>query len=128
MSTESRPRRALLSAYDKTGVVELGAALVELGWELVSSGGTAKVLADAGLPVIPSEQVTGFGEMLGGEEDFVGGETRLVSGAPAKGRHTDPGGAQQLVARVTEHGLPQGLAVHLAVDGQHAVALSAPAV
>ena len=65
MSTESRPRRALLSAYDKTGVVELGAALVELGWELVSSGGTAKVLADAGLPVIPSEQVTGFGEMLG---------------------------------------------------------------
>jgi phosphoribosylaminoimidazolecarboxamide formyltransferase/IMP cyclohydrolase len=65
MSTESRPRRALLSAYDKTGVVELGAALVELGWELVSSGGTAKVLAEAGLPVIPSEQVTGFGEMLG---------------------------------------------------------------
>jgi len=58
-------RRALLSAYDKTGMVDLGRALVELGWELVSSGGTAKVLADAGLPVIPSEQVTGFTDMLG---------------------------------------------------------------
>lgn len=62
--TETKPR-ALLSAYDKTGMVELGRALVELGWELVSSGGTARVLADAGLPVIPTEQVTGFPEMLG---------------------------------------------------------------
>ena len=42
---ESQKRRALLSAYDKTGMVELGRALVDLGWELVSSGGTAKVLA-----------------------------------------------------------------------------------
>ena len=63
--TENRKRRALLSAYDKTGMVELGSALVELGWELVSSGGTAKVLADAGLPVIPSNEITGFPEMLG---------------------------------------------------------------
>ncbi|MCP4434465.1 MAG: bifunctional phosphoribosylaminoimidazolecarboxamide formyltransferase/IMP cyclohydrolase [Actinomycetia bacterium] len=60
-----RPRRALLSAYDKTGMVELGSALVELGWELVSSGGTAKVLAEAGLPVIPTAEATGFPEMLG---------------------------------------------------------------
>jgi phosphoribosylaminoimidazolecarboxamide formyltransferase/IMP cyclohydrolase len=59
------PRRALLSAYDKTGMVELGRALVELGWELVSSGGTARVLADAGLPVMATEEVTGFPEMLG---------------------------------------------------------------
>jgi phosphoribosylaminoimidazolecarboxamide formyltransferase / IMP cyclohydrolase len=63
--TEDVTRRALLSAYDKTGMVEFGRALVELGWELVSSGGTARVLADAGLPVIPTEQVTGFPEMLG---------------------------------------------------------------
>lgn len=60
-----RKRRALLSAYDKTGMVELGRALVELGWELVSSGGTARVLAEAGLPVVPTEQATGFPEMLG---------------------------------------------------------------
>ena len=63
--TSSTTRRALLSAYDKTGMVELGRALVDLGWELVSSGGTARVLADAGLPVIPTEEVTGFPEMLG---------------------------------------------------------------
>jgi phosphoribosylaminoimidazolecarboxamide formyltransferase/IMP cyclohydrolase len=63
--TTPAPRRALLSAYDKTGMVELGRALVELGWELVSSGGTARVLADAGLPVMATEEVTGFPEMLG---------------------------------------------------------------
>ena len=63
--TDGVTRRALLSAYDKTGMVELGRALVDLGWELVSSGGTARVLADAGLPVIPSHEVTGFPEMLG---------------------------------------------------------------
>ncbi|MGB3411232.1 MAG: bifunctional phosphoribosylaminoimidazolecarboxamide formyltransferase/IMP cyclohydrolase [Microthrixaceae bacterium] len=63
--TESTKRRALLSAYDKTGMVELGTALVDLGWELISSGGTAKALADAGLPVIPTADVTGFPEMLG---------------------------------------------------------------
>ena len=57
--------RALLSVYDKTGVVELAAALVELGWELVSSGGTARVIAGAGLAVVPVEEVTGSPEMLG---------------------------------------------------------------
>jgi len=36
--------RALLSVYDKSGIVELATALVKLGWELISSGGTAKVL------------------------------------------------------------------------------------
>ncbi len=64
-ANSDRPRRALLSAYDKTGMVELGRALVEVGFELVSSGGTATVLAEAGLPVIPTGEVTGFPEMLG---------------------------------------------------------------
>ena len=58
-------RRALLSAYDKTGMVDLGRALVDLGWELVSSGGTARVLAEAGVAVTPTEDLTGFGDMLG---------------------------------------------------------------
>ncbi|MBW3573839.1 MAG: bifunctional phosphoribosylaminoimidazolecarboxamide formyltransferase/IMP cyclohydrolase [Actinobacteria bacterium] len=57
--------RALLSVYDKTGVVDLAAALVDLGWELVSSGGTARAIAAAGLPVVAVEQVTGSPEMLG---------------------------------------------------------------
>jgi len=58
-------RRALLSVYDKTGIVELSRGLVELGWELVSSGGTASVLVDEGLPVTEVAQVTGAPEMLG---------------------------------------------------------------
>lgn len=57
--------RALLSVYDKDGIVDLARGLHELGWELVSSGGTATVIADAGLPVTPVAQVTGSPEMLG---------------------------------------------------------------
>ena len=59
-------RRALLSVYDKDGLVEFAQGLSELGWELVSSGGTAAALADAGLEVLAVEQVTGSPEMLGG--------------------------------------------------------------
>ena len=58
--------RALLSVYDKTGIVELGRALVDLGWELVSSGGTSAALTDAGVPVTEVVDVTGAAEMLGG--------------------------------------------------------------
>jgi phosphoribosylaminoimidazolecarboxamide formyltransferase/IMP cyclohydrolase len=59
-------RRALLAVYDKAGVVELARALRGLGVELVSSGGTAATLRDAGVDVTPVEEVTGFPEMLGG--------------------------------------------------------------
>jgi phosphoribosylaminoimidazolecarboxamide formyltransferase/IMP cyclohydrolase len=58
-------KRALLSAYDKTGIVELAQGLVELGWQLVSSGGTAKAIAAAGLPVDDVADVTGSPIMLG---------------------------------------------------------------
>ncbi len=60
------PRRALISVYDKERVDEFARGLVELGWELVSSGGTASFLADAGLPVTTVEAVTMAPEMLGG--------------------------------------------------------------
>ena len=59
-------RRALLSAYDKTGVDELARGLAELGFELVSSGGTAAFLAEHGLDVTTVESVTGAPEMLEG--------------------------------------------------------------
>jgi len=62
----SRVRRALLSVWDKTGVVELARGLARLGVELVSTGGTARVLAGAGLPVREVAQLTGFPEILGG--------------------------------------------------------------
>ena len=58
--------RALLSVSDKTGIVDFGRELIELGWELVASGGTANALKDAGLTVTPVEQLTGLPEMLGG--------------------------------------------------------------
>ncbi|HEY8092430.1 MAG TPA: bifunctional phosphoribosylaminoimidazolecarboxamide formyltransferase/IMP cyclohydrolase, partial [Acidimicrobiales bacterium] len=56
---------ALLSVYDKTGVVELAAGLHDLGWRLVSSGGTAKAIAAAGLPVTDVADLTGFPAILG---------------------------------------------------------------
>jgi phosphoribosylaminoimidazolecarboxamide formyltransferase/IMP cyclohydrolase len=59
-------RRALLSVYDKTGLVELATALHGAGVELVSTGSTAARIADAGLPVTPVEQLTGFPECLDG--------------------------------------------------------------
>ena len=58
--------RALLSVWDKTGLVELAQGLHELGWDLVASGGTSTTLLDAGLPVTAVEDVTGSPEMLGG--------------------------------------------------------------
>jgi len=59
-------RRALLSVSDKSGLVELGQALVAKGVELVSTGGTAKALRDAGLPVRDISDLTGFPEMMDG--------------------------------------------------------------
>ena len=59
-------RRALLSVYDKTGLVDLGRVLAESGVELISTGSTARTLTDAGIEVTPVEQVTGFAECLDG--------------------------------------------------------------
>jgi phosphoribosylaminoimidazolecarboxamide formyltransferase/IMP cyclohydrolase len=58
--------RALVSVYDKTGLVELGKSLEKHGIEILSTGSTAKVLRDAGVKVIAVEDHTGFPEMLGG--------------------------------------------------------------
>ena len=52
--------RALISVYDKSGVVEFARGLVELGFEIVSSGGTGVALAEAGIAVTKVEDVTGF--------------------------------------------------------------------
>ena len=59
-------RRALVSVYDKTGLVELGRTLADAGVEIISTGSTAATLAGAGLAVTPVEQVTGFPECLDG--------------------------------------------------------------
>jgi phosphoribosylaminoimidazolecarboxamide formyltransferase/IMP cyclohydrolase len=58
--------RALLSVYDKTGLVDLARGLSELGWELISSGGTSAALAEAGIDHVEVADLTGAPEMLGG--------------------------------------------------------------
>ncbi len=60
------PRRALLSVSDKTGLTDFARGLVARGFELVSTGGTARALREAGLPVTDVAAVTGFPEMLDG--------------------------------------------------------------
>ncbi|UAX42519.1 bifunctional phosphoribosylaminoimidazolecarboxamide formyltransferase/IMP cyclohydrolase [Pasteurella canis] len=63
----NRPiRQALLSVSDKTGIVEFAQGLIQRGVKLLSTGGTAKLLADNGLPVIEVSDYTGFPEMMDG--------------------------------------------------------------
>jgi len=66
MSDVRRVRRALVAVFDKRGVVELASGLTDLGVEIVSSGGTAAALREAGVAVTSVEDVTGFPEMLEG--------------------------------------------------------------
>src|SRR5438105_8334702 len=69
-ATEARPEvqvaRALLSVSDKTGIVEFARGLSQLGIEIVSTGGTATALAEAGLPVRSISDLTGFPEIMDG--------------------------------------------------------------
>ena len=58
-------RRALLSVFDKNGITELAKVLHDLGWEIVSSGGTAKAIAGEGVPVVVVSEVTVYPIMLG---------------------------------------------------------------
>lgn len=62
----SKIKRALISVSDKTGLVEFAKALSDLGVEIISTGGTAKVLSDAGIKVTNISDVTGFPEMMEG--------------------------------------------------------------
>lgn len=59
-------RRAVLSVSDKRGLVPFAEGLAELGWELISTGGTATLLREAGLSVVDASEVTGHPEILGG--------------------------------------------------------------
>ncbi len=59
-------KRALISVSDKTGVVEFAKSLSELGFEIISSSGTARVLRENGIDVIEVSEVTGFPEIMGG--------------------------------------------------------------
>ncbi len=86
--------RALLSVSDKTGLVPFATGLVAAGWELVSTGGTARALEAAGLPVIGISEVTGFPEMLDGRVKTL--HPRVHGGILAR-RH-QPGDLEALAA------------------------------
>jgi phosphoribosylaminoimidazolecarboxamide formyltransferase/IMP cyclohydrolase len=66
MSERKPIRRALISVYDKTGLVDLARGLHDAGVSIVSTGSTAKTIAGSGIPVTPVEDVTGFPEVLDG--------------------------------------------------------------
>ena len=79
---EVRLRRALLSVSDKTGIVEFARGLSELGVEIVSTGGTAKALADAGMEVRSIDDFTGFPEIMDGRVKTL--HPRLYAGLLAR--------------------------------------------
>jgi phosphoribosylaminoimidazolecarboxamide formyltransferase/IMP cyclohydrolase len=60
-----RKKRALLSVYSKDGIEDFARSLIEMDWEIISSGGTARVLQESGIEVIDVAEVTGFPAMLG---------------------------------------------------------------
>lgn len=62
---EQSPQNALLSVYDKTGIVEFAGGLAELGWNIYSSGGTARAIGEAGVPVTDVAELVGGGAILG---------------------------------------------------------------
>ncbi|MCH8819109.1 MAG: IMP cyclohydrolase, partial [Acidobacteria bacterium] len=77
---------ALVSVYDKDGVVELGRRLVDMGVRILSTGGTAKALKEAGVPVVAIAEYTGFPEILDGRVKTL---HPLVHGG-ILARHDDP--------------------------------------
>jgi phosphoribosylaminoimidazolecarboxamide formyltransferase / IMP cyclohydrolase len=89
--------RALLSVSDKRGIVEFARALAALGWEIVSTGGTAAALAQAGVAVLPIERVTGFPEIMEGRVKTL--HPKVHGGLLARRRH--PGDR----AALAEHGI-----------------------
>ncbi|MGK7654786.1 bifunctional phosphoribosylaminoimidazolecarboxamide formyltransferase/IMP cyclohydrolase [Roseovarius sp. B08] len=90
-------RRALLSVSDKTGLVDLGRALAERGIELLSTGGSAKALRDAGLDVRDVAEVTGFPEMMDGRVKTL---HPMVHGGLLALRDND-----EHLSSMTEHGI-----------------------
>ena len=80
-------RRAILSVSDKSGLIPFGQGLVSRGFELVSTGGTAKALAEAGLPVVNVSDVTGFPEMMDGRVKTL--HPKIHGGILARRDHPD---------------------------------------
>lgn len=97
-TSDRRPfRRALLSVYDKSGIVELARALTDAGCEIVSTGSTAATVRQAGIEVTDVEQITGFPEMLDGRVKTL--HPRIHGGILADQRLEDH------VSQLADHGI-----------------------
>src|SRR6202046_5663039 len=94
---EVQVARALLSVSDKAGIVEFARGLADLGIEIISTGGTARELSDAGLPVRSISDLTGFPEIMDGRVKTL--HPKLYAGLLAV--RDDP----THVAAVQEHGV-----------------------
>jgi phosphoribosylaminoimidazolecarboxamide formyltransferase/IMP cyclohydrolase len=94
--TNAPIRRALLSVSDKTGIVDFARALVDLGVEILSTGGTARLLADSGIPVVEVADYTGFPEMMDGRLKTL--HPRIHGGLLGRRGEDD--------AAMMEHGIP----------------------
>ena len=90
-------KQALISVSDKTGVVEFARGLVELGYHILSTGGTAKLLSEQGVDCQEVAQYTGFPEMLDGRVKTL--DPHIHAGILA--RRTVP----QHMAAIAEHGI-----------------------
>ena len=90
-------RRALISVSDKTGLIELGQALAGRGVEILSTGGSAKALQDAAVPVLEVADYTGFPEMMDGRVKTL--QPKIHGGILAR---RDDGGH---LASMEEHGI-----------------------
>ncbi len=85
-------KRAIVSVWDKRGVVEFARGLVDLGYEILSTGGTERALREAGVPVVAVSSVIGFPEILGGRVKTL--HPAILGGILA--RRDDPGQMKQL--------------------------------
>src|SRR5437868_15512680 len=77
---EVRVRRALLTVSDKRGLVDFARGLAELGVEIVSTGGTARELSEAGIETCPIDDYTGFPEILDGRVKTLKDRKSVVEG------------------------------------------------
>jgi len=91
-------KRALISVTDKTGVVELAQGLRDLGVEIISTGGTARAIQQAGVPVKEVSEVTGFPEMLDGRLKTI--NPRIAGGVLAIRNHPEH------MTALAEHDIP----------------------
>src|SRR5204863_6673287 len=111
--------RALVAVSDKAGVVDFAAALSSLGAEIVSTGNTANVLREGGVPVISVSEVTGFAEMLDGRVKTL--HPGIHAGILADKRRPEH------VRQLQEHGIaPFDLVVVNLYPFRQAVAAGAP--